>query len=69
MAEGQRCRVVEVRSKRLARIHGHDAPGPVKAVLLSLPEGDDNASAHARQMLDTLDIRPVVGAQSRGRQL
>ena len=52
VAEGQRCMAVLVGSKHLARIQGDDAPGRVTAVLLSLPDGDDNASADARHTLD-----------------
>ena len=55
-----------VGSKQLARIQGDDAPGRVTAVLLSLPEGDDNASVNARRTLDTLDLEPLLEAQSRG---
>ena len=36
---------------------------------MSLPDGDDNASADARHTLDTLDLEPAVEAQSRGQQL
>ena len=43
VAEGQRCMAVLVGSKHLARIQEDDASGRVKAVLLSLPEGHDNA--------------------------
>ena len=61
--------VVLVGSKHLARIQGDDAPGCITAVLLLLPDGDDNASADARHTLDTLDLEPVVEAQSRGQRL
>ena len=67
VAEGQRCMAVLVGSKHLARIQEDDASGGVKAVLLSLPEGHDNASADTRHTLDTLDLEPVVEAQP-GRQ-
>ena len=60
---------VLVGSKHLARIQGDDAPGRVKVVLLSLPEGDDNASTDARPTMDALDLEPVVEAQSGGQQL
>ena len=36
-------------------------------MLLSLPDGDDNMATDARHTLDTLDLEPVVEAQS-GRQ-
>ena len=60
---------VLVGSKHLAHIHGDGAPGRVKAVLLSLPERNDNASADARRTLDTLDLELVVEAQSGGQRL
>ena len=66
VAEGQRCMAVLVGSKHLARIQGDDALGRISEVSLSLPDGDDNASADARHILDTLDLEPVMEAQSRG---
>ena len=66
VAEGQRCMVVLVGSKHLAHIQGDDAPGCVTAVSLTLPDGDDNASSDARHNLDSLDLEPVVEAQSGG---
>ena len=66
VAEGQRCMVG---SKHLRRIQGDNAPSRVTAVLLSLPNGDDNASADACQTLDVLDLKPVAEAKSRGQQL
>ena len=47
---------VLVGSEHLAQIQEDDAPGCVTEVLLSLLDGDDNASADARHTLDTLDL-------------
>ena len=47
MAEGQGCMAVLVGSKHLARIQGDNAPGRATAVLLSLPDGENNASVDA----------------------
>ena len=69
VAKGQRCMAVLVGSKQLARIQGDDAPGRITEVLLSLPDGDDNASTDARHTLDTLDLGPVVKARSGGQRL
>ena len=44
VAQGQRCMAVLVGSKHLARLQGDDAPSCVTAVLLSLPDEDDNVS-------------------------
>ena len=68
VAEGQTCMAVRVGSKQLARIQGDDAPGRITEVLLLLPDGDDNASPDARHTLDTLDLEPVVEAQSGGQR-
>ena len=38
-------------------------------MLLSLPEGDDKASAQARLTLNLLHLEPVVEAQSGGHRL
>ena len=38
-------------------------------MLLSLPDGDDNAPVDACHTLDTLDLEPVVEAQSGGQRL
>ena len=38
-------------------------------MLLSLPDGDDNALADTRHTFDTLDLEPVVEAQSGGQRL
>ena len=40
-----------------------------QAVLLSLPDGDDNASAEARLTSDPVHLEPVVEAQSGGQRL
>ena len=69
VAKGQRSMAVLVGSKQLVRIKGYDAPGRVTEVLLSLPEGDDNVAADARHTLDTLDLGPLVEAQSGGHRL
>ena len=71
VAEGQRCMAVLVGSKQLARIHGDDVPGRVTEVMLSLPDGDDKVAADARHTLymHTLDLGPVVEAQSWGQRL
>ena len=69
VAEGQRCMAVVVGSKHLARIHGDDALGHVTAVLLSLPDGDDNASADTCHTLDTLDLELVVEAPFGGQRV
>ena len=62
VAEGEKCMAVLVGSKHLARTQGDNAPGRVTEVLLSLPDGDDNASADARHTLDGLDLDAVVEA-------
>ena len=36
---------------------------------MSLPDGDDNASADTRHTLDPLNLEPVVEAQSGGHRL
>ena len=69
VADGQKCMAILVGSKHLARIRGDDAPSRVTEVLLSLPDGDDNASVDARHTLDTLDLQPVVEAQFGGQRL
>ena len=69
VAEGQKCMAVLVGSEHLTRIQGDDAPGRITEVLLSLLDGDDNASASARHTLDTLDLEPAVEAQSGGQRL
>ena len=66
VAKGQRCMAVLVGSKQLARVQGDTVPDRITEVLLSLPDGDDNASADTRHTLDTLDLGPVVEAQSSG---
>ena len=69
VVEGQKCMAVLVGSKHLARIQGDGAPGRITEVLLSLPDGDDNASADTRHTLGTLDLELVVEAQSGGQLL
>ena len=69
VAEGPRCMAVLVGFKQLARIPGDDVPRRVTEVMLSLPNGDDNLAADARHTLDTLDLGPVVEAQSGGQRL
>ena len=53
--------VVLVGSKHLARLHIDDTRGCVTAVLVSLLNGHDNASANACHTLDTL--RPRAGGR------
>ena len=60
MAEGQRSMAVVVGSKQLVEIQGDDTLGRITEVLLSLPEGDDNVAAYARQTLDALVLGPEV---------
>ena len=56
-------------TSELALVQGDDARGRVAAVMLSLPDGDDTASAEARLTLDPLHLEPVVGARSGGQRL
>ena len=51
---------VLVGSKHLARMPEGDTPTCVTAVVLWLPDEEDNASSHTRHTLDTLDLEPVV---------
>ena len=69
VAEGQRCMAVLVGPKQFALVQGDDAPGRVAAMLLSVPDGYDNASAEARLTSDPLHLVPVVEAWSGGQQL
>ena len=55
---------VLVGSKQLLPIQEDDAPCRITEVLLSLPDSDDSMAADARQTLVTLDLGPVVEAQS-----
>ena len=55
---------VLVGSKQLAHIQGDDTSGRITEVLLSLPEGDNNAAADARHTLDALGLEPIVEAPS-----
>ena len=57
---------VRMGSKQLAPVQGEDAAGRVAAVLLSLPDGDDNTSAEAGLRLDPLHPEPVAEAQRDG---
>ena len=43
-------------------------PGHITEVLLSVPDGDDNALANAHHTLDTFDLEPVVRAQFWGQR-
>ena len=54
--------------EQLALAQGDVVPGRVAAVL-SLPDGDDNASAEAHLTLNPLNLEPVVKAQSGGQRL
>ena len=67
--EGQRCMAILIGPKQLALVQGDNTPGRVAAVLLPLPDGDDNASAKARLTWDPLHLEPVVEAQSSGQRL
>ena len=68
VAGDQRYMAVLVGSTPLARIEGDNAPGRFTAVILSLLDGEDNASADTRHTLDTLDLEPVVEAHSGGQR-
>ena len=65
----RRSMAVLVGSKQLARIQGADAQGHGTEALFSLPEGDDNVPANARDTLDALGLAAVVEARSGGQRL
>ena len=69
VAERQRGMAVLVGTKQLALIQGDDTPGRGAAVLLSLSDGDDNASAEARLTLDPLHLELALEAKSSGQRL
>ena len=51
--------------KELALIHGDEGHGRVKAVMLSLPSGNDSVSAEARLTLVAwLQLKPLIEAPS-----
>ena len=62
----QRCMAVQMGSKQLKLVRGDNAPGRVAAGLLSLPDGDANASVETRLTLNPLHLELVVEAQSGG---
>ena len=69
LAHGRSCMAVLIGPQPLALVQGDDVPSRVAGVLLSLLDGDDNASAETRLTLDPLHLEPVVEAQSGGQRL
>ena len=61
--------VILIGPKHLALVQGDDVTSCVAVVLLSLPDGDDNASAEACLTLNPLHLEPLVEAQPRGQRL
>ena len=63
------CMAALVGTKQLGLLYAAEQHGLVMAVLLSLPQRSDGASAEARLALEPLRLEPVVEARSGAQQL